>query len=217
MGTSVRQVVDRRHGRSAARSHRTRPTEMLNNGRIRRYGIIYQRQLGRSDCFIVNVRRRGHTYTRRFAFSTHGGLAAALKAAIAWRNTCLAEKPVFTLKEFHDRVRSNNTSGVPGVTFLRPSRQPDGIWQAKLSRADGYRLCRMFSVRKYGFDEAFARAVAARSEFLAALPDQAYLTHPLAKRLSRNSQVSREAFPVDPFEALTGEEPTPAVIERQAK
>jgi hypothetical protein len=105
-------------------------------------------------------------------------------AAIAWRNKLVGEKPVFTLREFHDLVRSNNTSGVPGVTFMRPARQQDGVWQAKLSRADGHRLCRMYSVRKFGFEEAFTLAVSARLEFIASLPEQSYLVHPIAKRLS---------------------------------
>jgi hypothetical protein len=105
-------------------------------------------------------------------------------AAIAWRNKLVREKPVFTLREFHDLVRSNNTSGVPGVTFMRPARQQDGVWQAKLSRADGRRLCRMYSVRKFGFEEAFTLAFSARLEFLASLPEQSYLVHPIAKRLS---------------------------------
>jgi hypothetical protein len=100
-----------------------------------------------------------------------------------WRDGSLAEIPVFTVREFHARVRSNNTSGIPGVTFLRPSKQPEGLWQAKISFGDGRRLCRQFSVRKFGPAEAFARAVAARSEFLASILDKAYVIDPIAKRL----------------------------------
>jgi hypothetical protein len=90
---------------------------------------------------------------------------------------------VFTVREFHARVRSNNTSGVPGVTFLRPAKQPQGLWQAKISVGER-RLCRQFSVRKLGAAEAFARAVAARSEFLASIPEKPYVTDPIAKRRS---------------------------------
>ena len=194
MGTAVRQVV-RCRGDNGQRRDRGNPPERLRpppalagDPRIKRYGVIYQKQSGRSECFIVSIRRRGRTYTRRFASSKHGGLAAALEAAIAWRNTCLAETPVFTLREFHARVRSNNTSGVPGVTFLRPSKQPEGLWQAKISVADGRRLCRQFSVRKFGPAEAFARAVAARSEFLACVPDKPYVVNPIAKWLSCTSE-----------------------------
>lgn len=180
MGAAIRRVVTRQ-----VRSVSTaKPAVAFEDPQLSRYGIIYQRQPGRSDGFIVSIRRRGRTYTRRFAFSKHGGSAAALMAAIAWRNKLVGEKPVFTLREFHDLVHSNNTSGVPGVTFMRPARQPDGVWLAKLSRADGHRLCRMYSVRKFGFNEAFTLAVSARLEFIASLPEQSYLVHPIAKRLS---------------------------------
>jgi len=150
--------------------------------RVRRYGIIYQKQLGRSDSFIVSVCRRGRTYTRRFAFSKYGGMNATLKAAILWRNVLLGEKPVLTLREFHSRVRSNNTSGVPGVTFHTSPKQPLGSWQAKIALRDGRRFFRQFSVRKFGYNEAYARAVQARSEFLCHVPEQAYVIAPAAKR-----------------------------------
>jgi hypothetical protein len=180
MGAAIRRVVKRREENAPA----VNAAAARRSASIRQYAIIYQKQPGRSDCFIVSVRRRGRTYTRRFALSKHGGSAAALMAAIAWRNKLVGEEPVFTLREFHDLVRSNNTSGIPGVTFIRPSKQQDGVWQAKLSRADGHRLCRMYSVRKFGFEEAFALAAAARLEFIASLPEQSYLVHPIAKRLS---------------------------------
>ena len=190
MGTSIRKVVSRQ-GDSAqgrfrrdARERPAAPPRVVEGAQVRQYGVIYQKQAGRSEGFIVSIRRRGRTLTRRFASSKYGGLPAALEAAIAWRDACLAETPVFTLREFHARVRSNNTSGVPGVTFLRPSKQPEGLWQAKISPGDGRRLCRQFSVRKFGPAEAFARAVAARSEFLASIPEKAYVVDPIAKCLS---------------------------------
>ena len=190
MGTAIRKLVrcrgdnaERRY-RGDARAQPPAPPRGVGDARIKRYGLVYQKQAGRSECFIVSFRRRGRTYTRRFASSKHGSLAAALEAAITWRNACLAETPVFTLREFHTRVRSNNTSGIPGVTFLRPPKQPEGLWQAKISLGDGRRLCRQFSVRKFGTAEAFARAVAARSEFLASVPEKPYVVNPIAKRLS---------------------------------
>lgn len=193
MGTAVREVGGSTGGnaRSISRgrspSHAAAALRLAAQGRLKRYGIVYQKQVGRSPCFIVSVRRRGRMYTRRFASSKHGGLGAALEAAITWRNRWLVTTPVFTLREFHTRLRSNNTSGVPGVTFLRPSNQPDGLWQAKISLADGRRFSRKFSVRKFGEAEAFARAVAARSEFLAAIPEKPYVVDPIAKRLSASN------------------------------
>ena len=190
MGTAIRTLVSSQ-GNNAQGRYRGNASErpaassrVVEDARLKRYGVVYQKQSGKSECFIVMVRRRGRTYTRRFAASKHGGLAAALEAAITWRNACLAETPVFTLREFHARVRSNNTSGIPGVTFLRPPKQPEGLWQAKISLGDGRRLRRQFSVRKFGAAEAFARAVAARWEFLAAIPEKPYVMNPIARRLS---------------------------------
>ena len=115
MGTAIREVVSCR-GDNARGSDR-----VVRDARLKRYGVVYQKQSGRSECFIVSVRRRGRTYTRRFASSKHGSLAAALEAAIRWRDACLAATPVFTLREFHARVRSNNTSGVHSPRLTQES------------------------------------------------------------------------------------------------
>jgi hypothetical protein len=149
------------------------------------YAIAYRKRPNGQACFIANVKRRGRTYLRRFAVEKYGGSEAALTAAIQWRDKCLAEKRVCTLLEFHSTLRSNNTSGVAGVTYLKSEKQPLGIWQAKISLRDGRRLCRQFSVRKFGYEEAFARAVAARSEFLKLVADQPYVLDPTAERVAR--------------------------------
>ena len=199
MGTTLRKVA-----------RRTSAPRLVRDLRTKRYGIVYQTQPGRSESFIVNVRRRGRIHTRRFAASKHGGLAAALAAALAWRNTCLADTPVLTLREFHARVRSNNTSGTPGVTFLRPRKQPDGLWQAKISFGDGRRFCRKFSVRKFGAAEAFARAVAARLEFLGLVAERPYVRNRIAKRAS--AIVSRRHNVSGARVSRTGEAATAAGI-----
>jgi hypothetical protein len=149
------------------------------------YGIAYQKRRNGQMCVIANVKRRGRTYLRRFAVEKYGGFEGALAAAIQWRDKCLAEKRVCTLREFHSTRRSNNTSGVPGVSYLKSEKQPLGMWQAKISLRDGRRFCRQFSVRKFGYEEAFARAVAARSEFLAFVADQPYVLDPTAERMAR--------------------------------
>ena len=148
------------------------------------YGITHEKR-GRRVWWIVNFTRRGRAYYRRFSATKYGSSKAALRAAIAWRNKSLTDKAVFTLREFHQQKRSNNTSGVPGVTFLQPKKQPLGSWQAKISLAGRLRLCRQFSVRKFGYAEAFARAVAARSEFLDRVDDRPYLTNRTAVRAIR--------------------------------
>ena len=76
------------------------------------------------------------------------------------------------------------SSGVPGVHFLTPAAQPEGIWQAKLKLADGTRWTKTFSVRKHGYDKAFRLAGAARREMLRNAEDRPYVYDPLAKRFA---------------------------------
>lgn len=48
------------------------------------------------------------------------------------------------MREFCQQKRANNTSGVPGVHFLRPAKQPEGIWQARIRLPDGRKIHRTF-------------------------------------------------------------------------
>jgi hypothetical protein len=130
----------------------------------------------------VHFRRRGKLYSRRFYDQKHGGSRKALAAAIAWRDRSIARSAVLTLREFHQQKRSNNTSGVPGVHFLRPARQPRSIWQARIRLANGQKIHKTFSVNKYGKQRAFEKAVAARGQLLRLINDGPFLQHPLAKR-----------------------------------
>ena len=68
--------------------------------------------------------------------------------------------------------------------FLTNPRQLEGIWQAKIKLPDGKKITKTFSVRKFGGDEAFKRAVAARDELLALVDDRPYLHDPTAKRFA---------------------------------
>jgi hypothetical protein len=135
----------------------------------------------------VHFQRRGTFYYKRFYEPKHGGSKKALAAAIAWRDRQLAKAKALTYREFHQQVRSNNRSGVPGVHFLKSERQPEGIWQAKLRLHNGRKITKTFSVRKFGRREAFARAVAARAQMLARVEDRLYLYHPTAKKFAVGS------------------------------
>ena len=132
----------------------------------------------------VDFTRRGRLYSKDFFDGTHGGRKKALAAAIAWRDKKLAETKVLTYREFHQHRRSNNTSGVPGVHFLRTDLQPQGFWQARIKPKGRRPMYKTFSVRKFGYGEAFRRAVKARMEMLQALEDRPYIKHPTARRLA---------------------------------
>ena len=130
--------------------------------------------------------RAGKGYRRTFADIKHGGSAAARKAALAWRDKQLSKLAALTIVEFCQQQRSNNTSGVPGVHFLRPKRQPLGIWQAKI-KLEGKARHKSFSVLKHGHAGAFKKAVAARKDLLAQADDRLYLKDRTAKRLAPKS------------------------------
>jgi hypothetical protein len=79
-------------------------------------------------------------------------------------------------------VRRSAGSGVPGVHFLRTTNEPSGIWQAMIKLANGKRISKTFSVRKFGRKDGFRLAVEARREMVAAIPDKPYLYSLAAKR-----------------------------------
>jgi hypothetical protein len=131
----------------------------------------------------VTFRRAGKEYRRTFADIKHGGSAMARQAAMAWRKKQLAKVAALTIVAFCQQQRSNNTSGVPGVHFLRPERQPLGIWQARI-KMEGKAKHKTFSVLKHGYQRAYELAVAARNEMLADADDRLYLKDRTALRLA---------------------------------
>lgn len=123
-------------------------------------------------------------FHRRFYEPMYGGSRNARAAAIAWRDEQLAQATALTVVEFCQTKRSNNTSGVPGVHFLKSLRQPEGFWQAKLTVGGGKYKSKSFSILQHGNEEAYQMAVTARAEMLAATKDRPYLHDPVAKRLA---------------------------------
>lgn len=159
-------------------------------------------------CWSVNFRRRGQPHFKSFYDLQSGGSRRALAAAIAWRDSQLAKTKVLSKREFHELVRTNNQSGVPGVQFIQPKTQPHGSWQARLKLPGGKEMTRTFSVLKHGYEGAFEQAVEARNELLELVEDKPYLQHPTAKRFaSERSAIqglpplgrrSRQKHPITP-------------------
>jgi hypothetical protein len=141
--------------------------------------------------WFVKFSRCGEPYERRFYDPKHGGAGAALAAAIKWRDGMLAKIKVLRMIDFCQQQRSNNTSGTPGVHFLRPKAQPHGIWQARLKLADGTCETKTFAVLKHGERKAFALALAARKAMLRRADNRAYVYDPLAKHFADQQQVGR--------------------------
>ena len=140
----------------------------------------------------VDFSRHGEHCYRRFYEPMHGGSEAARAAAVAWRDERLVEVKALGILEFCRKKRTNNRSGEPGVHFLTPPAQPEGIWQAKLKLANGTGATRTFSVRKHGHQAAYEMAVAARHEMLRQARDRPYVHDALARQLAaRQAEFSR--------------------------
>lgn len=126
-------------------------------------GIVYR----------VSFTRAGTNVAALFRAREHGGARAALKAARAWRDKTAGELMPETKQEFSLRLRPDNTSGCAGVYLKRQViRRGDWSgeylhWQAQAPQGLKPLRSRSFSVGRYGFEEAYALAVAARAEFVA--------------------------------------------------
>jgi hypothetical protein len=149
------------------------------------YAIYRHKAAKNAWYWIVTIRRRAERFERCFYDQSLGGSRKALVAAIAWSDQRLSKQLAFTMREFHELKRANNTIGVPGVFFLQPSAsRRDGGWAAYVRFSNGKGKSRTFSIRKYGEPDAFARAVAARDELLELVDDKPYLKNRTAKQFA---------------------------------
>ena len=151
------------------------------------YAITRLQSPGGFRYWSVRFRRRGRGYYKSFYDVRRGGPKKALAAAVSWRDRQLKRAAVLTTREFRQLLRSSNSSGAPGVIFIRPKNQPQGSWQARLKFPGGHQIAKTFAVRKHGKHHAFALALAARADMLALVDDRPYLHHPTAKKFAARS------------------------------
>lgn len=150
------------------------------------YGI-YRRDYTPSQAgWQVRIHRRGRIVVdTRFRDKDHGGADAALRAAQAYRDLAIRCHAPMPLRERNQILRRNNTTGVPGVTRVLDRGKYD-LFCAATMLPDGRRLCRRFSIAKYGEHRAFELAVAARQEQLERV--EGVLTmHPAANGHNRDT------------------------------
>lgn len=119
----------------------------------------------------VSIRRGRQVFRKRFSDSKHGGEDGALAAAKAWRDEINRLHPMMTKQQLA-ASRKPSASGRQGVyrSAIR-QRRKDGsfslgyFWDAAPPNWHPLLRHRRFSVAKYGEDEAFRLAVAAREAF----------------------------------------------------
>jgi hypothetical protein len=130
---------------------------------------------GDGTAWQVAIRRGSplRRYCKMFSDSRYMGDAeAALAAAQAWRDVIEERHPKQTLRDRFMRPGKNNASGHCGVyRVVVPRRHGDpsapslDFWQATTPAWITPRRRRSFSIAKYGDEEAFRRAIAARQQF----------------------------------------------------
>lgn len=119
--------------------------------------------------WVVTLRRKGVSVVRRFSDGVYGGKRKALKAAVKYRNSCLARDNPFEQQIWtRTRLRKNNTSGIPGVGRYEAVDNPHSgsvraFWLASWIDEHGASRKRKFSVTLYGEEEARLLAIAERN------------------------------------------------------
>ena len=124
----------------------------------------------------ATIRRNGRTFCKKFPERQHGGEQATMQLAQTWCDAIIAKYPIKSRADYCSIVRSNNTSGTPGVYFRNSLQYHDdhepyryGYWVAIIPLANGTTRRRTFAVSCYGDEGARQRALEARREALAAL------------------------------------------------
>lgn len=119
--------------------------------------------------FLVRLTRRGKLHTEYFPDEKYGGKRKSLVAAKKHRDALEQRWKGFTSKQLSKKVRSNNTSGTPGVRLVSetdprwPSEPEYEYYIAQWSPSKGVRKTKRFSVKKYGKKKALELAVKARN------------------------------------------------------
>jgi hypothetical protein len=179
------------------------------------YALKQLRATAGAWCWVVNFSRNGTMYSKRFYEPMYQGSMQARQAAIAWRDEMLAKTKPMTVVEFSQKVRSNNTSSVPGVKFHKTAIQPEGIWQAGLTLASGKRLRRFFALLLHGERKAYELAVQARQAMLDDAQDSTYLYSSAALKAAKATQGIKRAAKAAP--QPPDEPPNPAALDPRHK
>lgn len=127
--------------------------------------------LGETHGFEVRIMRRGKSVSKFFSDAVHGGKKAALNQAKGYRDKMEKSMKGYTRAELMKQPTKRNKSGYPGVR-IKESKHVVGEWEytyyaweaSWTPKAGGKRVKKSFSVDKYGDDEAFKMAVAARKK-----------------------------------------------------
>jgi hypothetical protein len=164
-------------------------TNRLGNGQkdAAMYGIVRQK-----TCWQVKLERSRQRFGKAFSFAQLGGIQDALEQAQAWRDDIVRQHPPVMRQQRADKLRSNNKTGIAGVTcVLWPDGRPRQ-WSAHTYIGPGQLLQKTFSVYRYG-EDAQKLAIAERQKQLAQMEGRARL-HPVEEQV-RSSSTRRVSGP----------------------
>jgi hypothetical protein len=154
----------------------------LHNGQkdAAMYGIVRQKTYWQ-----VKLERSRQRFGKTFSFAQLGGVQDALVHAQAWRDDIVRQHLPVMRQQRARKLRSNNKTGIAGVTcVLGPDGRPLQ-WSAHTYIAPGKLMQKTFSIYRYG-DDARKLAIAERQKQLEQMEGRARL-HPVEEQVRRSS------------------------------
>lgn len=150
---------------------------------------------GSTHGWFVRGYRNGKTYSKLFSDRKSGGKDKARDTAIAHRDELYSE-----LKQIPQQPRarrmvyrdSRNTTGVLGVSRTRKTDAQGRVtdcYSVSWRPEPGKQKCTSFSIRKYGEEKAFQKAVALRKQKLKEIYGTATIRK-LKERAKQNGEAS---------------------------
>lgn len=144
------------------------------------YGITridINREVRPTHGYEVRIQKRNKNFHKFFNDNSFKNKEEALKEARKYRDKILEKNPPLTRAEFSENSGKKTSSGIVGVTLItnvdkrKNKTYSYDFWKAWWSPAPGIRKSKIFSVNKYGYDEAFKLAKEARKEGLKQMQD----------------------------------------------
>ncbi|WP_269759022.1 AP2 domain-containing protein [Variovorax sp. E3] len=126
--------------------------------------------------FEVSIVRNGVRHYKQFGKASYGGAEQALLQAQDWRDEIVRSMPPPTRRERAEKLRANNSTGVPGVFHQLSAGGRVRAWMAKTYIGQGEILRTDFIVDHLG-DAAHALAIRERAQQLERMAGLARL-HP---------------------------------------
>ena len=152
------------------------------------YGI-YPRPWG----FEVSIMRNRKRHTAIFGAASYGGAEQALMHAQAWRDALVKSLPPTERRARAEKVRTNNTTGIPGVFGLLSAQGKVLGWLAKTYLAHDQILRALFPVNGAGND-ARSMAIQERARQLGQMTGLAKV-HPAEEAIRKAPALSSATLP----------------------